>query len=344
MLARATNVCFYHANCRDGALAAALLKHHNPEVQCIPCWREKLPADTPDLSDKNVLFADLTPTKEVLVLVLQRARAVLVIDHHASELGTLETTLRPGRYIYNPKECGASLTWRWIYGMGAPMPALVQYIRALDLFDWESLTSRDPDAVMVCRAIDALVEPDVPTMLALLTSAEDVIERLRREAPIVMRVVDPFIAKALRSASAYTLHNGRGVSVTAINSMHLASWIAYAFYSNGGGSGAVGGHGHGPPLHTHTLPGPKDGSGPGAGGGGGGGTGAGGPDLHSTPPPHVMWIWYEAKGGSVVVYLRSNGSFDCQRYAKLFGGGGHPNTASFRVRDHAHMMAHLAPR
>jgi hypothetical protein len=233
MLARATNVCFYHDNCRDGALAAALLKQHNPGVKCVGCWRDKLPVDAPDVAGQNVVFLDITPRKEVLLYVLLKASNVVVIDHHVSELGTLEALLRPGKYIYNSKECGASLTWRWIHGM-TPPPAIVQYIRALDLFDWEGggLTDKDPDARLVCRAIEALVDPDVPTMLALLTAAENPVERLRTEAPVVMRVVGPEIAKALRSVSVRVLRSAPGVTMAVVNSMHHASWIANDYYHN----------------------------------------------------------------------------------------------------------------
>jgi hypothetical protein len=356
MLAKATDICFFHANCRDGALAAALLKLHHPGVVCVPCWKEKLPPDAPDLAGKNVLFVDLTPDSEVLAAVLHRARAVLVIDHHASELGTLQTMLRPGRFIYNASECGASLTWRWIHGMTAPVPLLVQYVRALDLFDWDRLLSRDPEAVSVCRAIEALVDPDVATMLALLSApAEDVIARMRTDARIVMRVVDPEIAKALRSMSTYVLYNARAVKAGVINSMHHANWIAYKFYAEAHTRREAGpapddgaearmdpeDDGADPDMSEDAMRTDEGSTGAGAAGGGAGsGAGSGVP---STSVPHVIWVWYQKKGGSIVVALKSNGSFDCQQYAKLFGGGGHPNSASFTVRDHAHMGAHLLP-
>jgi uncharacterized protein len=63
--------------------------------------------------------------------------------------------------------------------------------------------------------------------------------------------------------------------------------------------------------------------------------------LYTTTPVDLVWAWYHhGPSRRVRVMLRSGGRFDCNTYAAAFGGGGHPNAATFSCEPHA-MRAHF---
>jgi hypothetical protein len=63
--------------------------------------------------------------------------------------------------------------------------------------------------------------------------------------------------------------------------------------------------------------------------------------LYTTLDVDVVWAWYyHAPSHRVRVMLRSGGRFDCEAYASQFGGGGHPNSATFSCDLHV-MRTHF---
>ena len=95
------HICFYHGNCHDGALAAAIVKQKtNAACEFVPTWWDSLPVK-PAVAGKNVLFVDLTPSPKVLAEVL--AKAVLeYAESYFSELDFYRSSLvnRGSHYPY----------------------------------------------------------------------------------------------------------------------------------------------------------------------------------------------------------------------------------------------------
>lgn len=290
MLPTAVDICFYHGNCHDGALAAAIIQRVSPAAVCVPAWWHALPKRAPDCTGKSVLFVDLMPCEEVLCAVQAVAAAVLVIDHHESA----EPLLRLVPHVYDPGECGASLAWAWAFGSAVPYPPVVQYVRALDRFEWADLLPVDPDAIRVSRAIEQLVLPNPHAFAEALTAGELFMTHVRASAAIVERVVELQVDRAMASVEYLTLAGKDDTVVAVINSQHYANWISHR-------------------LHT------------------------------TQPHVHITWVWYHnGRRESTCVSMRSDAKFDCARYAKTHGGGGHPNSAAFIVEDISDMWCHLA--
>ena len=291
---KSVHVCFFHMHCRDGALAAAFIKRQAPECVCVPAWRDEIPQSAPDITGKNVLYVDLTPCASVLAEVLSRARDVVVLDHHESVRTTLCSMMRPASYRFDMKECGATLAWKWTHGDGplTPPPEFMLYVKALDLFDWSALSVKDPDAMNVSRAIEAIVSPDVDTMLGILDRPDAAMEDIRRQAPLINRMIDAQIDRCLGSAEFYTLSTRPHARLVVINSQHFVNWIAHRLYT----------------TYEITL----------------------------------VWAWYRhGPSRKIRVMLRSSGTFNCQMYARLYGGGGHASSASFMCSTFDEMLSHM---
>jgi uncharacterized protein len=129
-------ICFYHANCTDGAASAAVIKKKYPEAQCYPVTHgDPLPVAV----DKKILYiVDFSFDVERLRQLKHQAKEVRWYDHHKTSLPTYEK-LKWG--VLNLQESGASLTWKQEYPQ-QPLPKILEYVRDKDLFEWKLPDSR----------------------------------------------------------------------------------------------------------------------------------------------------------------------------------------------------------
>ena len=289
---RDVDICFYHGNCHDGALAAAIVKQKtNSECEFIPTWWESLPAK-PSFAGKNVLFVDLTPSPKVLAEVLAKARNVFIIDHHESAHAILVTQMELSMLRFDVKECGASLAWKWIHGDDAPFPPLVRYIKALDMFDWAELEATDASARGLSRCIEQLVAPAVPDMEDALCRGEAFIDTMRAALPVVDAIIERQIDRCMGSVEYSVLKGADHIRIAVVNSQHFINHLAFRIYTN--------------------------------------------------TSVHLVWVWYRHGSSQTTrIMLRSNGRFDCQQYALIYGGGGHSNAAMFSCKNETSMWSHL---
>lgn len=233
---RAVDVCYYHGNCMDGACAAALVKRVAPaRCRFVPCWW-----DTPEASQvvgKNVLFVDITPTPAALDAVIRVAAKVFVIDHHVSGRDTLLSRLAPTQYLFDMRECGATLTWHWLVSAGAThttvTPPILPYVKAQDLFDWRALEAAgELDAVRLCRCIEVKTEPTVARFEAVLAEGQAFLDRIRVEMPVADEIVEHQVNRVLSSVEYATLAACPDVRVAVVNTQTFVNYIAHRLYSN----------------------------------------------------------------------------------------------------------------
>lgn len=286
------DICFYHGNCHDGALAAAIIKQKaSPHCKFIPTWWESLPAK-PSVTGKNVVFVDLTPSPTVLAEVIAKAKGIFILDHHESARAILLTQLTSDTVNFDVRECGATLAWKWVNGPDVPYPMIVRYIKALDIFDWSELITEDPMAMNISRCIEQVASPTVMEMEEALVRGEAFLDQIRIARPIVDTVMERQIDRCIGSIEYYSLRHADRIRVAVINAQHFINHIAFRVYS--------------------------------------------------TTNVNVVWIWYKHGGSRKVrIMLRSNGRFDCQHYAYMYGGGGHQNSAMFTCDRESIMWEHM---
>lgn len=132
------NVGIYHKNCFDGICSAWILNKRFPGILLHPmAYGEKLPWDIAR-SDQVYMVDFSLPAKELQELAL-RVEYLTVIDHHKTAQENLQDFVMSNVTIkFDMTESGASLAWKYFFP-NHPVPKLVQYIRAADIWDWGKL-------------------------------------------------------------------------------------------------------------------------------------------------------------------------------------------------------------
>ncbi len=129
-------ICFYHANCTDGAASAAVIKHKYPRVKLYPLNHGD-PIE-PSVTDKKVFVVDFSFDASILLEMKKKAHSVFWYDHHITSI-PIEKELGWG--VINLKESGASLTWKMEFP-NRPMPKIIAYVKDKDLYTWKLPNSR----------------------------------------------------------------------------------------------------------------------------------------------------------------------------------------------------------
>ncbi len=129
-------VCFYHANCTDGAAAAAVVKRKYPEAELYP-MNHGDPIEA-QVRGKKVFIVDFSFPAEILEKLKAEAAEVRWYDHHKTALPIRD---RIGWGVLDLGESGASLTWKQEYP-GEPLPKILAYVKDKDLWEWKLPDSR----------------------------------------------------------------------------------------------------------------------------------------------------------------------------------------------------------
>jgi len=131
-------VVFYHGGCPDGFGAAySAWKKFGERASYLPLGYE--PYDWPVISNKEIFFLDITPTKEILLKLLE-SNKVMGIDHHKSTKDELEILENK---IYSSERSGAYLSWQ--YFNSGPVPQFIQYVSDYDTWAFKMAGTREID-------------------------------------------------------------------------------------------------------------------------------------------------------------------------------------------------------
>ena len=143
------DVCIFHAPCSDGTAAAfAVGKRFGDACKFFGVNRGSGDTDTelPEgLEDKTIVLVDYVYSRELMINLLDVALAVVVVDHHISELPLLEE-LKAGEngekltVIFSTQCCAATLTYKWLFPAD-PLPILYEYINDNDIGKWSLINT-----------------------------------------------------------------------------------------------------------------------------------------------------------------------------------------------------------
>lgn len=130
----------YHAECPDGFAAAyvawkALNKSGEDTVEFCPGIYQQPP---PPFEDGTVIvIVDFSYPKDVLAQMAQRAKSIVVLDHHKTAEAALSGADIVGVHIkFDMSKSGAVLAWEHFYP-GVQVPILLQYVQDRDLWQWK---------------------------------------------------------------------------------------------------------------------------------------------------------------------------------------------------------------
>lgn len=145
-------ICFYHANCTDGAASAAVIKKKYPDAKLYPMNHgDPIPVS---VKDKKVFIVDFSFKEEILKKFKEEAKELYWYDHHKTSLPA-HKLLQWG--IIDLGESGASLTWKQEYP-NQPVPKIIQYVKDKDIWEWKLPFSRAIN--MALREYEGIHDPE----------------------------------------------------------------------------------------------------------------------------------------------------------------------------------------
>lgn len=125
-----------HGKCDDGFCAAWILHGLYPEAEFVDGVYGKPP---PDVTGKDVIIADFSYPRDVLIEMNEKAKSLVVIDHHK----TAEAELKGLDFChFDMDHSGARLTWDYLYTDAKKRPYLVDQVEDRDMW-WKRLPHSD---------------------------------------------------------------------------------------------------------------------------------------------------------------------------------------------------------
>ncbi len=158
-------LCFFHANCVDGAASAAVIKKKYPQAKCYPMNHGD--ALRAKVKGKKLFIVDFSFNAHLLERFKEEAQSVHWYDHHKTALPILE---KIGWGHIDLAESGASLTWKQEFPE-TPMPKILEYVRDKDLYEWKLPDSREIN--MYLRNQKEIINPLSPLWQHLLEGVSE---------------------------------------------------------------------------------------------------------------------------------------------------------------------------
>lgn len=180
-------LCIYHGNCADGFGAAwAVHQKFGDSAEYYPGTYQSQP---PDVTGRDVILVDFSYKRPVMLELGQKARSILVLDHHKSAIEDLKADdnyivdmsawgggpLTWERHMQNPvldqnegcpyarvftvfdlNRSGAGMAWDFFHP-GVPRPALINHIEDRDLWRFSLGGTREIQAAVFSHPYDFAV-------------------------------------------------------------------------------------------------------------------------------------------------------------------------------------------
>lgn len=130
-------VLFYHKDCPDGwGCCWTFKKKFGDEIDCIPLsFTDPIPDG---LEGKEVWIADFSFKRDVILMMKEVTKSLVVIDHHK----TAEANLSGLDFChFDMTHSGAVLSWMYCFP-DSEIPPLLLYIEDRDLWNWKLENSK----------------------------------------------------------------------------------------------------------------------------------------------------------------------------------------------------------
>lgn len=199
-------VCIYHADCIDGAAAAAVVKYKFSDAElCAAIHGDKLPCET---NGKRVFIVDFSYSADVLKEIADKAQEVHWYDHHKTAL-PIRDEVNFG--VIDLDESGATLTWKQLFP-DQEVPKILQYVRDKDIWLWELPNSRDTSAAL--RDSEGILDPTHSLWKSLLDGLpEDDWQEMIERGAFSRRLLRRRIEKAAKYGFPLTIEGHKAYAV-----------------------------------------------------------------------------------------------------------------------------------
>lgn len=135
-------LCIYHANCMDGFAAAWVVNRalagqvdfHKGYYQDITL---------PELTNRDLIIVDFSYKEEAMRDICQRAKSVLVLDHHKTAQAELANIVYANTKIhFDMNRSGAGMAWDYFFP-NASRPLPINMIEDRDLWRFKIIGTRE---------------------------------------------------------------------------------------------------------------------------------------------------------------------------------------------------------
>lgn len=137
----------YHAGCWDGFCAAWIAHKIHPDAEFFPC---NYGMEPPDVTGKDVFILDFSFKRPVLLAMKEKAKSLLVLDHHK----TAQTDLEGLDFCrFDMSKSGGRMAWEHFF-LGKPSPWLVDYTEDRDLWRHALPNTKEINAALRVQPLD----------------------------------------------------------------------------------------------------------------------------------------------------------------------------------------------
>jgi oligoribonuclease NrnB/cAMP/cGMP phosphodiesterase (DHH superfamily) len=152
-------ICIYHGNCADGFGAAWVVRRAYKVLE--EPYRAEFHAGVyqqppPDVTGREVIMVDFSYKRPVLLEMAEKARSILIIDHHKTAAEDLVDLPENVRTVFDMEHSGAMLTWLE-YFPRERVPRLIEHIEDRDLWRFNMSGTREIQANVFSHPYDFAV-------------------------------------------------------------------------------------------------------------------------------------------------------------------------------------------
>lgn len=166
-------ICIYHAECTDGAAAAAVVREKFSDALCVPAKHGE--AIAIDVTGARLFVVDFSFPVAQFRGLKAKATELYWYDHHKT---ALDFQKELGFGVLDMTESGASLTWKQLFPE-KPLPAVLAYIKDKDIWEWKLPHSREINTSLY--TFDGITDPVHPIWKQLLAKSAAELAPLREE-------------------------------------------------------------------------------------------------------------------------------------------------------------------
>jgi len=141
----------YHQFCPDGIAGLWCAYKYNNEFEQIKMHAGIDPSF--DTIDKNIIFIDVCPSYNFLLVHTKLAKSITILDHHKSaydiynDKKEILDTIDNLKVVFDMERCGSQIAWDYFFGVERPW--FIDYVGDRDLWKWELPNSKE-----ICAAFD----------------------------------------------------------------------------------------------------------------------------------------------------------------------------------------------
>lgn len=145
-------LCIYHGNCADGFGAATVIRMAlKPEnVDFYPGVYSQSP---PDVNNRDIILVDFSYKRPVLLKMAQKAKSILILDHHKSARADLINLPHNVTALFDMSKSGAVLAWEY-FNPHKQIPQLLLHIQDRDLWEFKLEGTREIQACLFSYPYD----------------------------------------------------------------------------------------------------------------------------------------------------------------------------------------------